>query len=425
MREFLAVFKYTFMENIRKKSFIISTAVILVVIIAAMVIPAAISSFGGNEESVTNASGNSGSSEPKNILYILDKSGVYSDKLEALQQQFTEYDVKLLAEDKVESVKAAIKEEGDSYLIIVESKNDTIQIDYYTQQYMEGPDPDTISKAMGSIYSAKLLKDSNVSDNTISKVLSVPDVKVNALGKNKLGGYILSIAIVIILFFAVYFYGYGVSMSVASEKTSRVMELLVTSVKPSKIILGKTAGMGLLGLIQLAAILIVGIVTYLLVFPDKFTIGGMPLEFSGFTTFTFVLIIVYFILGYSLFALMNAVVGATVSKAEDVNSALLPMSLLSIFCFYFSYGTFAIPDSTMARVASLIPFTAPFSVPSRLVTTEVPPWEIGLSLVILIGSIVLIGMLSIKLYSFAVLHYGDRLKLKKLFQMSQAEKNAN
>ncbi len=423
MKEFLEVLKYTFKENIRKKSFIVSTVIILIVIVAAMVIPAVMSSLGSSDGNGTAASNTATSSEPKNILYIFDKTGNYSDKLEVLQQQFTEYDVKTLSEDKIDSVKTDIKEEGKTYLIVIDGKDNGIQIDYFTQQYMEGPNPDTVSKVFGGIYSTKLLKEANVSDDTISKALGELNINVNALGKSKLGGLILGLAVVIILFFAVYFYGYGVSMSVASEKTSRVMELLVTSVKPSRIILGKTAGMGLLGLIQLATLLVVGIVTYLLVFPDKLSVGGMPIDFSGLTPITLVLIIVYFILGYSLFALMNAVVGATVSKSEDVQSALLPMSLLSIFCFYFSYGTFAIPDSTMARVASLIPLTSPFSVPSRLISTEMPLWEIGLSLLILIVSIFLIGSLSIKLYSFAVLHYGDRLQMKKLFQMSKAEKN--
>ncbi len=424
MREFLEVFKYTFKENIRKKSFIVSTVIILIVIVSAMVIPAVMSSLGSSDGNNTASENTTSSSEPKNILFILDKSGNYSDKLEVLQQQFTEYDVKPLSEDKFESVKADIKEEGKSYLIVIEGKDNAIQIDYFTQQYSEGPNPDTVSKVLSDIYSTKLLKEANVSDDTISKALGDLNVNVNALGKNKIGGFILSIAVVIVLFFAVYFYGYGVSMSVASEKTSRVMELLVTSVKPSRIILGKTAGMGLLGLIQLATLLFVGITTYLLVFPDKLSVGGITIEFSGLTPITVVLIIVYFILGYTLFALMNAVVGATVSKAEDVQSALMPMSLLSIFCFYFSYSTFAIPDSTMAKIASLIPFTSPFSVPSRLMSTEIPPMEIVLSLLILIVSIFFIGTLSIKLYSFAVLHYGDRLQMKKLFQMSKAEKKA-
>ncbi len=423
MRDFLEVFKYTFKENIRKKSFIISTVVILLIIVAAMVIPTIVtdtnSADGKNGEGQKAAISN----ESKSILYISDNSGVYSDKLDEIQKQFMDYNVKPLSEDKLESTKAEIKKAGKDYLVVVEEQASSLKLDYFTQQYMEGPDPDRISSVFKSIYSTKLLQSVKVPEDVITKALGGLNVNVNALGKSKLGGYISSIAITVILFFAVYFYGYGVSMSVASEKTSRVMELLVTSVKPSRIILGKTAGMGLIGLIQMAAILIVGAVTYIAVFPDKFTIDGMPIEFSGFTPFSMILIIIYFILGYTLYALMNAVVGATVSKAEDVQAAMMPMSFIAIFSFYFSYGTFAIPDSSMAMAASLIPFTAPFSIPSRLMGTDVPLWQIGLSLFILVASIWLIGTLSIKLYSYAVLHYGDRLKIGKLFEMSKGEKS--
>lgn len=424
MRDFLEVFKHTFSENIRKKSFIVSTVVILIIIVGAMVVPAIITNSRNNDAAVSTSGSNPQNvdQKPKAVLYILDESKLYDNKLEALQQQFPQYQVKPLEEGAAEKVKEAIRKEGKDYLIVVREDNNILKLDYFTQQYMEGPNPDTINKVFKNINAEKLLKAANVPQDTIEKALGELTVNVNALGKSKLGGYISSIVIVMILFFAVYFYGYGVSMSVASEKTSRVMEILVTSVKPSRIILGKTAGMGLLGLLQLAILIGVGAVTYKLVFPDKFTIEGMPIEFSGFTPMAVVLIIVYFVLGYTLYALMNAVVGATVSKAEDVQSAMMPMSFLAIIAFYFSYGTFAIPDSTIARVASLIPFCSPFSVPSRLMSTDVPLWEIGLSLVILIGTILLIGTLSIKLYSYAVLHYGDRLKISKLFEMSKAEK---
>jgi len=424
MRDFLEVFKHTFSENLRKKSFIISTVVILIIVVGAMVVPAIITSSRNNDAAVSTSGGGSSTQtqNTKGVLYILDKSSQYSDKLEVLQKQFPLYQVKPLEEGSAENVKEAIRKEGKDYLVVVREDGNILKLDYFTQQYMEGPNPDTINKVFKNIYAENLLKTANVPGDTIEKALGELDMNVNALGKSKLGGYISSIVIVMILFFAVYFYGYGVSMSVASEKTSRVMEILVTSVKPSRIILGKTAGMGLLGLLQLAILITVGAVTYKLVFPDKFTIEGMPIEFSGFTPMSVGLIIVYFILGYTLYALMNAVVGATVSKAEDVQSAMMPMSFLAIIAFYFSYGTFAIPDSTLARVASLIPFCSPFSVPSRLMSTDVPTWEIGLSLLILIGTILLIGTLSIKLYSFAVLHYGDRLKISKLFEMSKAEK---
>jgi ABC-2 type transport system permease protein len=421
MKEFLEVFKYTFRENVKKKSFIISTVVILIIVIAALTIPAAISAgkSGGDGK-------DGGKTKPdvsqSSTVYMVDKTGLFADTLGDVENQLPGYKFSIQTQDKIDELKKEIKENGKSYLLVASMVNDTPSFEYFTKQYGKGPDPDTLSKVFKNVYATDLLKKANVPDDTIIKTLTDVSVNVSELGKSKIGGYISSIFIVIILFFAIYFYGYGVSMSVASEKTSRVMELLVTAVKPSRIIIGKTAGMGILGLIQLALIISVGAITYNSVFPDNFKLDGMSLDFSGFTPFSMTLTIVYFILGYALYAFMYAVVGATVSKAEDVNSAMMPMSFVTLIAFYFSYGTFAIPDSTAANVASLIPFTSPFSVPSRLVSSEVPIWEISLSLAILLISIVLVGMVSIKLYSFAVLHYGDRLKLGKLFKMSKENK---
>jgi len=211
-------------------------------------------------------------------------------------------------------------------------------------------------------------------------------------------------------------------MSVASEKTSRVMELLVTSTKPSIIILGKSAAMGLLGLVQLFMVVCTGILTYKLTFPENFQIGGQVLDLSSFTPFSGVMIVLYFILGYSLFAMMNAVAGATVSKAEDVNSALMPISFISIAGFYMGFYSLPVPNGTVAIVSSIIPFSAPFSMPSRILATEVPAWQITASVFSLIITIIFIAWVSIKIYSSAILHYGKRLKLKDLLKMSNRNK---
>ena len=115
------------------------------------------------------------------------------------------------------------------------------------------------------------------------------------VGKMDLSGYILGMVLTMIIFFAVYYYGYGVAMSVASEKTSRVMETLVVSAKPSRILLGKCLAMGVLGLIQLTLFLAVGAVSFRLFVPADFTIAGMPLALSSFTVSSALLILLYFL----------------------------------------------------------------------------------------------------------------------------------
>ena len=127
------------------------------------------------------------------------------------------------------------------------------------------------------------------------------------------------------------------------------------------------------------------------------------------------LVLLYFLLGYALFAMVNSVCGATVSRAEDLNSAMMPSVLLSLVCFYAAYMVILMPDSGMKRIVTYIPFTSPFVMPFRLLNETVPAGDILISLLLLLAAIVLVSLPSVRLYSASVLHYGSRLKLRDLF----------
>lgn len=209
------------------------------------------------------------------------------------------------------------------------------------------------------------------------------------LGKMDMTGYVLGIVLTMIVFFAVYYYGYGVAMSVAAEKTSRVMETLIVSAKPSRILLGKCLGMGVLGLFQMGLFLLVGGAGFALLVPEDFTIMGMPLALSSFTVPSALLVLVYFLLGYALYAMLNSVCGATVSRAEDLNSAMMPTVLISVISFYAAFMVMFLPDEGLKRIVTYIPFTSPFVMPFRLLNDTVPAADIAISVGLLLVAIVL------------------------------------
>ncbi|MBK5241457.1 ABC transporter permease [Clostridium sp.] len=421
MKEFLTVLGYTFKENSRKKSFIISTVITLILTVLIISMPAIIKSFDSPEKNETQNS-DTNKEEPKGIVYVVDSKDILKGNLDKLDEAFLEYEFKSETSDNIDLIKNKIKEDEKNVLLIFDEKNGVPTFDYLVKQSGSGLNPSEISSLIKSIFVTDLLTTADVSDTVSQMVQSDVSYNVSELGKGKMTSYISSIVISMLLFFAIYYYGYGVAMSVASEKTSRVMELLVTSTKPSKIILGKSAAMGLLGLIQLFIVVLTGILTYKLTFPENFAIAGKVIDFSSFTPFSLLMIVIYFILGYSLYAMMNAVAGATVSKAEDVTSALMPISIISMGSFYLGYFTLAIPNSTIAIVSSIIPFSAPFSMPSRILATDVPIWQIAASIFSLVIAIVFIAWISIKIYSSAILHYGKRLKFKDLVKMSNRNK---
>ncbi|MCJ7688405.1 MAG: ABC transporter permease [Clostridiaceae bacterium] len=415
MKEFLTVLSYTFKENSRKKTFIISTAITLILTVLIISMPAIIKSFDSPEKNETQ-NDHTNKEESNGIVYVVDSKNILKGNLDKLDKTFLEYEFKSETSDNTDLIKNKIKEDEKNVLLIFDEKNGVPTFDYLVKQAGRGPNPSEISSLIKNIFVTDLLTTAGVSDTVSQMVQSDISYNVNELGKGKMNSYISSMGISMLLFFAIYYYGYGVAMSVASEKTSRVMELLVTSTKPSKIILGKSAAMGLLGLIQLFMVAFTGLITYKLTFPENFAIAGQVIDFSSFTPFSLLMIVIYFILGYSLYAMMNAVAGATVSKAEDVNSALMPITMISMVGFYMGYFTLSVPNSTIAIVSSIIPFSAPFSMPSRILATDVPFWQIVASIFSLVITIVFIAWGSIKIYSSAILHYGKRLKFKDLIK---------
>lgn len=414
MKEFLAVLSYTFKENVRKKAFIISTLIVIVLSVGLVSVPGiinAVNSKGNNQKT----SANNKNIGQRDTIFIVDPTGVFNNNLNEINAAFTSYSFVEKSEADVAALKKDIEKNDNIALVVIEARNGVPNFNYYIKTYGKGLSPDEISNIFKKLFVKNTLKAAKVDDKLSDLVQQDITYQYTELGKGYFKSYLASILICMILFFAIYFFAHGVSMSVASEKTSRVMEILVTSTKPLKIVLGKSVAMGLLGLCQLSSLILATTITYKLTFPKDFTIGGQRIDFSGFTSLTVLMIIIYFILGYSLYAMMNAVAGATVSKAEDVNSAIMPISMISMVSFYFAYFSLMSPTGNVAVAASLIPFSAPFSMPCRIIATDVPAWQILMSLFILIASIILIAWLSIKIYSSAVLHYGKRLKLKDLF----------
>ena len=418
MRDFLIVLGYTFHENIRKKAFIVSTIVALILTIAIILVPAGIKLFEQNK-SISGTEANE--KVTKTVVYFVDSKGLFKNDLSKLTEIFSDYDFKVEPSDKIKDLQKQVKDGKKESLIVIDEKEGVPYFDYYVKQYGSGLNPSDLSREMKILFDTALLKEANVSEGTIKSLFTDVTYSVEELGKSMAKGYVACFIIMMLLFFSVYYYGYGVSMSVASEKTSRVMEILLTSTKPSKIILGKSAAMGLVGLLQLTLIILVGAVTYKIFFPKDFSVFGQSIDLTSLTPFVIFMVFTYFILGYTLYAMMNAVVGATVSKAEDINSAIMPISFVSILSFYLAYGTIFVPNGAVAVIASIFPFSAAFSMPCRLIIADVPAWQVMASLFAMIITIVFMSWISIKIYSSAVLHYGRRLKTKDLIRMSKKQ----
>lgn len=218
----------------------------------------------------------------------------------------------------------------------------------------------------------------------------------------------------VVLFFAIYFCAYQVSTSITIEKTSKIMETLVTSTSPRTIILGKTIGIGTVGLMQILLFAVTAVVSAKLFLAPELLEALFDL--SSFTPLLVVITLAYFILGYFAYALLYALTGSTVSKPEDVQSANTPVAIVTMVGFYLAYFTLTDPTSGLNVFAALLPISSPFCMPLRVMMGLASGWEVVASIAILLVFCFVIAKIAIKIYSSAILNYGTRMTLRDIIK---------
>ena len=409
MKQIFSVFAFTFKNGARQKTFIITTVIILAIILVACSVPRVLLSFtGGNIEDIVTGK--------FYTCYYIDETGKLNGGELLLAEKLTDTEFIVATPEDKDRIISDIASDAKTALILIANGEDgkpaiTISAkDFLNRVAANSGD---IASVLSKLYSTRVMEELGIGAEIIADAQRQIPCTVNTEGGLTPSGYAAGILLITLTFFAVYYYGYGVASSVASEKSSRVMETLIVSAKPSYILIGKCLGMGILGLCQFGGILIFTALCWKLLIPPDFTVMGTALSLTAFTPRSVFLIIVFFILGYTLYAMMNAVCGATIDKLDELNAAMMPVMLISMGSFYLSYFT-AMMGTTydyLVNLSMYIPFSAPFIMPFVLLNGEVAGWQILLSAGILVVTIVIVAAISIRIYNASVMHYGKRLKL--------------
>lgn len=193
------------------------------------------------------------------------------------------------------------------------------------------------------------------------------------------------------------------------------METLVTSTSPTTIVLGKTIGIGIVGLLQMVVIVATALISAKAFLAPELL--EAVLDMSSVTPYLGIITIIYFILGYFTYALLYALTGSTVSKPEDIQSANSPVAILAVIGFYLSYFTMMNPTSKLNLFASLFPMSSPFCMPFRVMMGLASGTDVLISVAILMVTILIIARIAIKIYSNAILNYGTKMSLKDIMKM--------
>ena len=413
MKDLITVATFTIKDMVKRKSFIISNIIILLIIVVLFNIPNIMNLIKGENDTVEGTK-----------LLIVDKDNIFEGTLENLNNMELGYDVQVSNEDaSFDKIKEKIENEELDEAVVVTKKGDDINLEYIVNNLIYVSQmPESLVSALTSIYSnlqiSKLgLNQEQLASLTPNFTFELKQTEDEEMQGNPAAMMILSL----VLFYAIYFCAYQVSSSITTEKTSKIIETLVTSTKPSTIVLGKTIGIGIIGLLQVLAIIVVALISNNLFLEEGFLDG--IINFENVTPFLLVVTLIYFLLGYFTYALLYALTGSTVSKPEDIQSANTPVAILAVIGFYLAYFTMMNPTSELNAIASLFPLSSPFCMPFRVMSGLASYTDIAISIAILLVTIFIIARISIKIYSNAILNYGSKMSLKDIARMYK-EKNS-
>ncbi|MDO4846548.1 MAG: ABC transporter permease [Clostridiaceae bacterium] len=281
----------------------------------------------------------------------------------------------------------------------------------------------SVNNAVTDVYRETALKAAGLNDSQVEEILgSAAEEELHYFGNDNTQSFFYTYILMFLMYMAVIIYGQFVSQSVALEKSSRAMELLITSAKPVNLMFGKILGAGAMGLTQILIILGSAVGFYALnkqYWQDNMLINsifGMPAKLMVYT-------VVFFVLGFLLYAFMYGALASMATKLEDVNTLTLPVTFIMIITFMVTmFSMTGNTDNVLLKVASFIPFSAPMAMFTRIAMGSVSGLEITISIAVLVITTVVIGYIAAGIYKVGVLMYGKPPKLNEIFRVIENNK---
>lgn len=304
-----------------------------------------------------------------------------------------------------ESSAARLLEEGEVALVVADGGRRLLAAG--ASGPFGSPVPPGVPEAIGS---ARALADAGVDPGQAAEILDAPPVPVEVVVTGSgvdpatAGGrFTVAYAGSVLLYFVLIFFANLIVTGVIEEKSSRVVELLLPAVPARQLMGGKVLGLGTVGTLQATAMLAPAVAVLLLTGGDRVP-PRIGLSVAS--------VLIAFVLGYGLYAGVTAGLSALVSRVEDSQVALFPLYALLIAAFATSFPVLGAPDSTLAQVATFVPFTAPFVVPVRIALVDLPLWQAGLAAVSVVVAAVLLTLVAARLYEGSILRAGARVSLR-------------
>lgn len=419
MRNLWTVFKFTFLERFKTKSFVISTLSFAALIAVLCHLPAILSAFNADK--------------PKTIGVLHDATGVAEDlaayfgrsessgiRIETFQDRGSKEANEQYARQQVD------KKAWTGYLILEPGRGDFPKAVYASTGTFGLALSEDLAAALQAIRNERILQEASVpqelrqrlNENIALEVRTIATATEDGGTKSDrqyLVHYFLVYALLILLFMVNSMYGQMIAVGITTEKNSRVMELIVSSISSVQHLFGKVLAFFAIAILQTAIFLAVA--AFNLMTPDNrdfFKRWGV--DPSAVPASLYVYFVLFFVLGFFLYAVLYAMIGSLTSRMEEAGQAAMPVVLLLLIAFYIAIFGINAPHSAVVTAASFIPFFTPMVMFLRIGMANPAGWEIALSLVLLIATSLGVGWLAARVYRVGVLMYGKRPSVREIRQ---------
>ncbi|UOE56638.1 ABC transporter permease [Bacillus sp. CMF12] len=415
MSNFMTILLHTYLSKLKTKSFIATTIITVVIVAGLANLSSIIDYFNKDDEE---------------RIAVIDETGVLltplQEQMDALNNKIT-----LIAYKGSESEGETAVKDGDykGLLLLSFSTEELPEAAYKARSIADSAIPSELQGGLQQLKTQMAATQINLSPEQLSKLYEPVPFDKTALEENAKTEEELNQArglvyvLLFIIYFAVILYANMIAMEVATEKSSRVMEILISSVSPIKQMFAKILGIGLLSLTQMALILLVG---YFSVKQNLDSMEGGFFEFFGFGNIpasTIAYALIFFILGYFLYATLAAFLGSLVSRIEDIQQMITPMTMMVVAGFMIAMFGLSQPEASFITITSYIPFFTPMLMFMRVGMLSLPVWEPILGIVILLAAIILLAVFGARVYRGGVLMYGKSNSFKDIKKALQLTKN--
>lgn len=409
IRKILTIAKWEYLEKVKTKTFIISLIITPLIIILFAILPSLL--FRDEEPKVE-------------VIGIIDSSGIYFNQL---KEEFDKYKLDdgqnnyvlinlFLTNRKVKELKLIadnniLKNMIEGYLLINNGGTDSVEVEYISKSIGEYKIVSRFEEVLNSIRIKQKLAEAGIKPDlasTLQERINVQQLKVEEAGKvselDFLTTFFLSIVFILLLMMIVVYSGQMLVRSMIEEKSSRLIEILVSSCTPEEILTGKILGLASLGITQVIIWSFIGLVL----------IGSSVIPVSAFKNILPMLI--YFMLGFLFYTTLFVGIGSAVNTEQEAQQITTYISLILMFPVVIALPAIQNPDFVATKIFSYIPLTIPTIMLLRLNIQDVSNFELLFTILIMVVSIVIATKISAKIFRIGILSYGNKLSIKEIFR---------